>query len=534
MSITQSELNELKKSIISDIAAYMKTAGLVTQYIGARYVPLFADPIEWDDTREFEPLTIVLRAGNSYTSRQHVPKGVDITESDFWANTGNYNAQIEQYRQEVAKYRDEVLDFVKETEKRVIFFQTVEEMTSYDLKLGWLVQTAGFRSVGVGAGLYQVTDEPSDGYTKLALTNGLTATLIFGDELNVDAVGAFGDGKTDDSPYINAALKACKHVNFSAKTYKIDNTLELDEFSTITGTIYETRLATANNIILMHTPFEHFKIEGIWFTAIGDNNSAQAFYAERPYDGCVLRDCIFDGFGDVSIKIGADTTEISQTFTMDNCVVYSRESPTKCMLELNRAYESNILNSKFLFRGANASVPCVICNYVWNANFTGCSFMGTQVEALRFTDNCRYNRITNNTFENIGSQTKYSISALIKDYSNGQFTANVIIFSNYYNAYKKIYVDKETSASSNIVLNGQMTDSYSNLSFFLTSNYEYDGTHKSPVFHVPNETKNQLLLYTTNFILARPDGGLVLTDSAGKKWQGKISTEGTLQFTAFS
>ena len=75
-----------------------------TQYIGARYVPLFADPIEWDKTKQYEPLTIVTNNGNSYTSRQFVPTGVEITDEAFWALTGNYNAQIEQYRKEVIAY----------------------------------------------------------------------------------------------------------------------------------------------------------------------------------------------------------------------------------------------------------------------------------------------------------------------------------------------------------------------------------------------------------------------------------------------
>ena len=74
----------------------------VTQYVGARYVPLFADPIEWDSQYAYEPLTIVLHEGNSYTSRQYVPKGVDISNDAFWAETGNYNAQVEQYREEVS------------------------------------------------------------------------------------------------------------------------------------------------------------------------------------------------------------------------------------------------------------------------------------------------------------------------------------------------------------------------------------------------------------------------------------------------
>ena len=75
-----------------------------TQYIGARYVPLFAEPIEWDKTKQYEPLTIVTANGNSYTSRQFVPTGIEITNGAFWALTGNFNAQIEQYRKEVTAY----------------------------------------------------------------------------------------------------------------------------------------------------------------------------------------------------------------------------------------------------------------------------------------------------------------------------------------------------------------------------------------------------------------------------------------------
>ena len=75
-----------------------------TQYIGARYVPLFAEPIEWDKTKQYEPLTIVSANGNSYTSRQFVPTGIEITNGAFWALTGNFNAQVEQYRKEVTAY----------------------------------------------------------------------------------------------------------------------------------------------------------------------------------------------------------------------------------------------------------------------------------------------------------------------------------------------------------------------------------------------------------------------------------------------
>lgn len=76
----------------------------VREYIGARYVPVFANPPEWNDTRGYEPLTIVLHKGNSFTSTQYVPTGIDISNTEYWLETGNWNAQIEAYREEVRRF----------------------------------------------------------------------------------------------------------------------------------------------------------------------------------------------------------------------------------------------------------------------------------------------------------------------------------------------------------------------------------------------------------------------------------------------
>lgn len=82
----------------------------VREYIGARYVPVFANPLEWSDTREYEPLTIVTYQGNSYTSMQYVPTGIEITNTSFWALTGNYNAQMTSIQQQVNKNVQEIGD----------------------------------------------------------------------------------------------------------------------------------------------------------------------------------------------------------------------------------------------------------------------------------------------------------------------------------------------------------------------------------------------------------------------------------------
>lgn len=85
-----------------------------SQYIGSRYVPIFADPIEWDIHRSYESLTIVTHDGESYTSKCNVAPGVDITNTRYWAKTGAYNAQVEQYKNEVKDLSSQVSGFASD------------------------------------------------------------------------------------------------------------------------------------------------------------------------------------------------------------------------------------------------------------------------------------------------------------------------------------------------------------------------------------------------------------------------------------
>ena len=68
----------------------------VRQYIGARYVPRFSDVNGgvWSNVYAYEPLTIVKNGNDYYTSKQSVPVGVAITNTDYWVKTGDYNGAI--------------------------------------------------------------------------------------------------------------------------------------------------------------------------------------------------------------------------------------------------------------------------------------------------------------------------------------------------------------------------------------------------------------------------------------------------------
>ena len=76
----------------------------VREYIGARYVPLFSDPIQWDVTAEYEPLVVVMNEGTSYVSKQSVPAGVQITNETYWLKWADYNAQLAEYQRTVETF----------------------------------------------------------------------------------------------------------------------------------------------------------------------------------------------------------------------------------------------------------------------------------------------------------------------------------------------------------------------------------------------------------------------------------------------
>ena len=79
------------------------------QYIGARYLPIIVG--DWDITKEYEPLMVVYYNGASYTSKTYIPTGIDISNTNYWALSADYNAQVAAYRAEVLGFKDELDEF---------------------------------------------------------------------------------------------------------------------------------------------------------------------------------------------------------------------------------------------------------------------------------------------------------------------------------------------------------------------------------------------------------------------------------------
>ena len=125
-----------------------------TQYVGARYVPLFMG--EWDNTQTYEPLCIVSNHGNSYTSRQYVPSGISLNNEEYWALTGNYNAQIEQYRK-ITELNTQSIKSINNVIKNVSrTYKTVEEMRADKNISAGIVKAQSFYTGDNGGSYYNI------------------------------------------------------------------------------------------------------------------------------------------------------------------------------------------------------------------------------------------------------------------------------------------------------------------------------------------------------------------------------------------
>lgn len=106
----------------------------VRQYVGARYVPKFADPVAWQAGTSYEALTIVTYNNSSYTSKVPVPAtvGNPADNDTYWALTGNYNAQVEAYREEAVAVQENLTEEIQNRENADQQLQSAIDLINID------------------------------------------------------------------------------------------------------------------------------------------------------------------------------------------------------------------------------------------------------------------------------------------------------------------------------------------------------------------------------------------------------------------
>ena len=240
------------------------------QYVGARYVPKFADPISWNKEYSYEALTIVTHLNNSYTSKKAVPPNTDINNEAYWVLTGNFNSQVEEYRKATEILSENVEEYRKATEMFSENFIVLSSnggngdgVTDNTTAINSLITSIGSKqdSIWITKGSYLISGSvtiPSNinlhfdgGELIIANTGNLTINgqiisplyKIFDVEGNL---GINKDKNTTGYPEwfdnnVNLALKYFKCVELQSKDYIVnDNLIINDNNITLRGVAYST------------------------------------------------------------------------------------------------------------------------------------------------------------------------------------------------------------------------------------------------------------------------------------------------------
>lgn len=196
---------------------------------GARYVPKFADPIEWSADNSYEAIESVQHNGFTYLSKQPVPAGVQIDNEEFWLLWADPNAQMEQLRQEVVTYAGTVEDLSKVAAHS---FETVADMKAYnDFLSGDICHTNGFHTSGDGgAAWYVISATGTANEMDVIACGDLFANLIIVENhATPEMFGAYGDNSHDDYASIQQMFNSNASVfNFRENRYMISQAIEIN------------------------------------------------------------------------------------------------------------------------------------------------------------------------------------------------------------------------------------------------------------------------------------------------------------------
>lgn len=110
-------------------------------------------------------------------------------------------------------------------------FDTVADMKlATNLLEGSYARTLGFYSVNDGgAGLYKIVSTGTANEMDLIAVGNLKAQLIYGNQLNVKQIGAYGDDTHDDSAIINHSISLTNRLIIPHGTFKISNTININK-----------------------------------------------------------------------------------------------------------------------------------------------------------------------------------------------------------------------------------------------------------------------------------------------------------------
>ena len=410
----------------------------IKKYIGARYAPKFMGA--WNKESEYAALSVVYANEQSYVSRKTVPANTEITNTEFWIKSADWNAQVTQYNQNVEQYEAEVLKYAETVNsligKTVYTYNTKDDMVADKrVQLNDTLMTCGYAAVDDKRGSFYKA-VASTSAKAIALQNGLYAKPFeladfIQNYVTPEDFGAVGDGITDDTVAINKALEHSNVLNMNAKTYLVSADLETTNAITannktingngatikikpVSGEYYKIICAEGDtrisNLTIIGERDEHVGTTGEWGMGISLTNSNYA-----NIENVTIKKCWGDG-----IYLGSKNTDTGE----NGC---ANVTITNCIIDNNRRNGISVINcNKFIIDG------CTISNTV-----------GTNPQSGIDIERNHDNEITNGTIKNCTFIDNHS-SHILQDNSSNTNTIENCTF-----------ISKNENASSDIACNSK-------------------------------------------------------------------------------
>lgn len=380
---------------------------MVRQYVGARYVPKIADPVEWQADTAYEALVIVTYNSSSYTSRKPVPATVGIPpqNSEYWALTGNYNAQVEEYRQ--------------------LTEQAVETANTANSTANKASEDVGTLTTTVEGFDERITDNSSD----IKYNEGQITTLK--NELQA-LTGRVNELETE----IGDA-----DVNY-ANTYIVHKNSET--YNTISSAIEQAKtdqVSLSNPKVILVYPGDYNEqiilndVHGLYIVGVSRESVILHYNGSYP-------DCVIHAQGDVSFANMTIRLDNATTYAIHCDPVDTSVTGKLSLIECNIVGGTNAIgygsgnNTELYVNGCTLSASGEACIYAHNSAYSGRS--GQKLTLL------------NNLFKLTGS-SQYVLSLDDAGNTNGVSSVMNCLFANNshdYAGYAKIKFRKNTSSGS--------------------------------------------------------------------------------------
>ncbi len=405
------------------------------------------DQITWDITKQYTRNTLVIDYdGTAYLSKQPVPIGIAITNTDYWMPIFNYDDSINTLRANIAtNERNHTTATAERHAGDLVWLGNALYKVTVDMPAG----TAYI--AGTNVELYTIEDyllflkgaiaaeaqarESADTTLQgnidaevlarqgadttlqgnidaevlarqgadTALQNDINALKMFAG--NVKSYGAVGDGVHDDTQAFIDCIAAHSAIFVPDGDYLITSTIPIDKTVKIFGaTKFKSTIMTHSNITIFEVAanvlspqFENLRFVCDYFAADADTCAIKINYSHH---GSINR-CVFTGFKKAFYSIGTAYWNVSNSFFYNN----ENDLNIQNLTDIDEGDSTIINNYFFIFTTQNYYNSCVhIYNNTSSATkIIGNKFLGGVRSIEVALDNNHYcvdYMIENNSLEN--------------------------------------------------------------------------------------------------------------------------------------